>query len=78
MNLAGILERLFIDKKTRAHREDRERVLDRERAELETNQQLLRGEVRQYEQIVESSSRIMNTMTHAMIMMENPRGRPEN
>lgn len=77
MTLATLLEKIFIKKVVRDQRAHRDRILNAERAELARKQGLLRGEVRQYAQIVESSSRIMDTMTHAMIMMETPRGRPK-
>ncbi|EUB97324.1 hypothetical protein PMI07_000900 [Rhizobium sp. CF080] len=77
MTLTSILEKMFIKKVDREKSALRDLVLHAERAELERNQGLLRGEVRQYEQIVASSSRIMDTMTQAMIMMETPRGRPK-
>jgi hypothetical protein len=77
MTLTSILEKMFIKKVDRDKSAHRDLILSAERAELARNQGLLRGEVRQYEQIVESSSRIMDTMTQAMIMMETPRGRPK-
>lgn len=74
MSIAAFLEKVV---RGRASVERNLRVsetLSAEREDLWRKQNQLRGDVRQYEQVVDSSSRIMDTMTHAMIMVEANRG----
>ena len=75
MSIATFLERVFRGKASVERNLRVAATLTAERENLRRKQHQLRGDVRQYEQVVDSSSRIMDTMTQAMIMVEANRGR---
>lgn len=75
MSLMNFLEKIVVGPRATRHRQAVEQELSEAREKLETSQSDLRGEIRQHEQISHSATRVLQNMTHAMIMMEAEGGR---
>jgi ABC-type phosphonate transport system ATPase subunit len=75
MTIKGIVERIIRGRRLVERRHEIEREIETEKEKIDNHRVEFRGAVRQHAQIVDSSSRVMNTMTQAIIMMEARRGR---
>jgi hypothetical protein len=74
MSIRELLERVLLGEGQIKDREVVGQVLAEERKQLHHDQQELQGVVLQHSQIVNSSRKILDTMTQAMIMMEARNG----
>ncbi|XHE14347.1 hypothetical protein PCC82_06335 [Agrobacterium deltaense] len=74
MSLSSFLEKIITGRDAARRRKEIDAEISDERANLEAQKEELSATVRQHTQITNSASRIMQTMTHAMIMMEDGRG----
>lgn len=77
MIMSSLFEKVFLKKDDLERRSEIDRQLHETREELARQQTQFKGEVRQHRALAETSSRLMNTMTHAMIMMESGSAQPE-
>ncbi|UYZ08537.1 hypothetical protein CFBP5507_05925 [Agrobacterium salinitolerans] len=75
MSLSSFLEKMITGRAAARRRKEIDAEISDERANLDAQKEELTATVRQHAQITNSASRIMQTMTHAMIMMEGDRGR---
>lgn len=70
MSLSSFLEKIITGRDAARRRKEIDAEISDERANLDAQKEELSATVRQHTQITNSASRIMQTMTHAMIMME--------
>ncbi len=75
MSLSSFLEKMITGRDAARRRKEIDAEISDERANLDAQKEELTATVRQQAKITNSASRIMQTMTHAMIMMEGDRGR---
>lgn len=75
MSLATFLEKIVSGPRAAQRRRDMENDLNRAREDLENSQKDLQGQIRQHEQISSSATRVLQNITHAMIMVEPHGGR---
>lgn len=76
MIFSSFFEKALTGRDATRRRKEIDSTISEERANLDSKQQELVESVRVHEAISSSATRVMNTMTHAMIMMEAKRGKP--
>ena len=75
MSLPNFIERVLTGAGAARRRMEIDGEISKEREKLNHQQQELDASVRQHRQISSSAGRVIQTMTHAMAMMEAERGK---
>lgn len=77
MSISSLLTRIAMGRRALKQQREIEQKLAVERVALSVRQGEVRACVRQNEQMSNSASRILDTMTNAMIFMEGNSGKPK-